>query len=146
MQAPTAASLLNGTAGSTLGAQPANNILLQALMSQQVAPASTAVPPVPVVAPVAPVATANNTAALTQLAQILQGRGIDPNALGALLKEPEAQRPAPAATGGKSTSNGGYSTSYPSVTSYDMYNYSNSQASNYGPSKDEDPKRGYRPY
>lgn len=142
LQAPTAASLLNGTAGNT--AQPnANNILLQALMGQQLAPAA-APPAAPVVAPAAPAAPAGN-AALTQLAQLLQGRGIDPNALGALLKEPEAQRP-PAATGGKSTSNGGYSTSYPNVSSYDMYsNYSNSAAS-YGPSKDEDSKRGYRPY
>lgn len=121
LQAPTATSFLNG------GAQAPNNRLLQALMGQQAAPVAPApVPPAP----------ANNTAALAQLAQLLQGRGIDPNALGALLKGDAA---APA-SGGESA-NSGYSTSYPSVSTYDNH----SQSSNYGPLKDDD-KRGYRPY
>jgi len=125
LQAPTAASLMNG------GGQNQNNILLQALMGQQ---------PPPAPAPVAPPAPAANTQALAQLAQLLQGRGIDANALGALLKgDPSSAAPP---SGGKSN-NSGYSTAYPSVSSYD--NYSNTASSNYGPVKDDD-KRGYRPY
>lgn len=129
LQVPTAASLLNG-AGAT--AQPSSNVLLQALMNQQ-----PAAPPAP--AAPAPVAPAANTAALTQLAQLLQGRGVDSNALGALLKGDTQAAAAPPADKAAT----GYSTAYPSVSSYD-YNYSN-KTSNYGPSKD-DGKRGYRPY
>ena len=133
LQAPTASSLLNSTLSvNQLTTPNTSNVLLQALMGQQGAPAA---PGVPVVTPVASVAP-GNTAALTQLAQLLQGRGIDPNALGTLLKEPEATRPATSA--GSKSSSGGYSTSYP-------YNYGNTQ-SNYGPAKDDDSKRGYRPY
>jgi len=129
--APTAASLLNGTASA---APSANTALLQALMNQTSTPAPTAPPPV-----VAPAAPANNTGALNQLAQILQNRGIDANALGALLtKEPTA----PAASPGKTSSNN-YSTTYPTVSSYD---YSYNKQSNYGPAKDDEQKRGYRPY
>lgn len=133
--APTAASLLNGTAAP---APTANNALLQALMNQTAAP--PAAPP-PVAAPIAPSApSANNTGALSQLAQLFQTRGIDANALGALLtKDPAPQAPSPA----KPASNS-YSTTYPTVSSYD-YSY-NKQSSNYGPAKDDDSKRGYRPY
>jgi hypothetical protein len=125
IQVPTAASLLNGGAAA---APSNNNVLLQALMGQtQAAPAP---------APAAP----SNTAALTQLASLLQGRGIDANALAGLLK-PEAQQ-APAGPPADKVSTG-YSTAYPSVSSYD-YNYTN-KTSSYGPTKD-DGKRGYRPY
>ena len=126
---------MNGTAAP---APTANNALLQALMNQTAAP--PAAPP-PVAAPVAPAApAANNAGALSQLAQLFQTRGIDANALGALLtKEPAPQAPSPA----KPASNT-YSTTYPTVSSYD-YSY-NKQSSNYGPAKDDDSKRGYRPY
>merc|ERR1719397_877916 len=100
-------------------------------MNQTSTPAPAAPPPV-----VAPAAPTNNTGALNQLTQILQNRGIDANALGALLtKEPAA----PAASPGKASSNN-YSTTYPTVSSYD-YSY-NKQSSNYGPAKDDDAKHG----
>jgi len=125
VSAPTAASLLNGNGAA---APSANTALLQALMN----------PSAPAAAP-APAAPANNTGALNQLAQILQNRGIDANALGALLtKEPAASAASP----GKTSSNN-YSTTYPTVSSYD---YSYNKQSNYGPAKDDDLKRGYRPY
>lgn len=113
---------------NSLAAQPSANVLLQALMGQQVAPA-------PAPAPVAPSPPASTTA-LSQLAQLLQAGGIDANALGTLLKEPEAQRSAAA----PATSMDVYSTPYSSYAS---------QSSNYGPSKDEyspSAKRAYRPY
>ena len=135
LQPPTVASLLSGGAGAA--PQSTSNILLQALMNQQAAPAPA--PAAPVVAPVAP-APAGNTAALTQLAQLLQGGGIDPNALVALLAPQQPETQATPASSSVSKPNGSYSTSYPS------YNYSNSQASNYGPSKDDDAKHSYRPY
>jgi len=131
MQVPTAASLMNGSATPAVPASN-NNILLQALMNQQ--PAAPA--PAPVAAP-APSGAASN-AQLAQLAQLLQGRGIDANSLAGLLK-PDASQPAPQADKAAT----GYSTAYPSVSSYD-YNYTN-KTSNYGPAKD-DGKRGYRPY
>jgi len=126
VQVPTVASLLNG--GASASAAPTNNVLLQALMGQAQAPTPA---PAPVPAPVAP----SNTAALTQLASLLQGGGIDANALAGLLKKPEPTQPPTAEQGAT-----GYSTSYPSVSSYD-YTYKSS--SNYGPSKD-DGKRGYQ--
>lgn len=130
LQAPTAASLLSGTA--SLPTQPSNNVLLQALLGQQAPPHLPAAP----VAPPAPAPPANN-GGLAQLAQLLQGGGIDPNALVALLnkepepaKQPEAKPPS-----------GGYPTAYP-------YTYGSTQTSNYGPTKDDDvsSKRAYRPY
>ena len=137
----SAASLnLGGAVGGNTLAQPTNNLLLQALANQQVAPVASVMP---MVAPIASGAPANNAATLTQLAQLLQGGGLDPNALGALLKaDPTMQRVPTIATGGASN---GYSTSYPSV-SPQMYNYSHTQPSNYGPAKYDDSKRGYRPY
>jgi len=105
--------------------QPAN-VLLQALMGQQVAPTP------PVVTPAPPA----NVSALSQLAQLLQAGGVDTNALGTLLKEPEVQRPAVPAT-----SMDVYSTQHS--------NYGGSQPSNYISSKDEytpAAKRAYRPY
>merc|ERR1719495_2034855 len=98
---------------SVQGATPApasnNNILLQALMNQQAAPAP---------APVAPPPASNNND-LAKLAQLLQGRGIDANSLAGLLKNDAPPAPAPTADKGAT----GYSTSYPSVSSYD-YGYS----------------------
>jgi len=127
LQAPTAASLLNGTA--QLPTQSSNNVLLQALLGQHVAPAA---PPAPVV-PAAPAAPANS--GLNQLAQILQSGGIDANALVSLLnKEPDATKTVEPTK----PPNAAYPTAYP-------YNY-NAQSSNYGPSKDDESKRGYRPY
>merc|ERR1712080_594783 len=114
----------------TAAAQPSSNVLLQALMSQQPAAAP---------APAAPAPAPANTAALSQLAQLLQGRGVDANALAGLLKGDSQPPPAPVADKAAT----GYSTAYPSVSSYD-YNYSN-KTSSYGPSKD-DAKRNYRPY
>jgi len=110
-----------------------NNVLLQALMGQTQAPAPP--PPAPTVAP------PSNTQALSQLATLLQGRGIDANALAGLLK-PETQQPPTAAAPSADQTSTGYSTSYPSSVSYDYNNY---KSSNYGPAKD-DGKRGYRPY
>jgi len=123
MQAPTAASLLNGGAA----ASGASN-LLQTLLGQHAAPAP-APPPAPAPAP-AP------NAAVTQLAQLLQSGGIDTNALVSLLSQ---QQETPASTGTAGKTNGNYS-------NYPPYNYSNTSASNYGPSKDEDSKHSYRPY
>lgn len=131
MQVPTASSLLNGAAAPAPASN--NNILLQALMNQQ--PAAPA--PAPAAAP-APAPAANNTQ-LAQLAQLLQGRGIDANSLAGLLKNDAPAATAPPADKAAT----GYSTAYPSVSSYD-YNYTN-KTSNYGPTKD-DGKRGYRPY
>ena len=108
-----------------------NSILLQALMNQLAAPA-------PAPAPVAPAPASNNND-LAQLAQLLQGRGIDANSLAGLLNKDAAPAPAPAAN--KTPT--GYSTSYPSVSSYD-YGYA-CKTSNYGPTND-DSKLGYRPY
>lgn len=137
--APTAASLLNGTSVAAPCTPAVNNVLLQALMNQTAPPAPSV--PLPIVPSVVPPAPANNSGALNQLAQILQNRGLDANALSTLLnKEPAASAPSPS----KPTSNN-YSTTYPSVSSYD-YSYNNKQSLSYGPSKDEDPKRGYRPY
>jgi len=123
LQAPTAASLISGTA--THPAQTSNNVLLQALLGQQVAPA-------PQPAPVVPAAPANP--GLNQLAQLLQSGGVDANALVSLLnKEPEAAKSCekPPSTG--------YPTAYP-------YNYGSNQSSSYGPTKDDESKRAYRPY
>merc|ERR550534_1940146 len=100
-------------------------------MNQQAPPA-----PAPAPAPAAP-APASNNSDLAQLAQLLQGRGIDANSLAGLLNKNDA--PAPAAPASNSTPTG-YSTAYPSVSSYD-YGY---KSSNYGPTKDG--KQGYRPY
>jgi len=122
MQAPTAASLLNGGASA-----PGASNLLQTLLGQHSAPA-----PVP---PPAPAAPAPN-AAVTQLAQILQSGGIDTNALVSLLSQ---QPEAPAATGTAAKQNGNYS-------NYPPYNYNNASASNYGPTKDDENKHSYRPY
>jgi hypothetical protein len=129
MGVPTAASLLNGGAASAPSVNN-NNILLQALMNQQPAPA-----PAPAPAPTPP---ANNPQ-LNQLAQLLQGRGIDANSLAGLLSKPETSAAAAPPTPEKVAT--GYSTAYPAVSSYD-YGY---KSSGYGPTKD-DGKRGYRPY
>ena len=129
MGVPTAASLLNGSAAAAPSVNN-NNILLQALMNQQAPPA-----PAPAPAPTPPPA---NNSQLNQLAQLLQGRGIDANALAGLLGKsdtPSAQPPTP------EKASSGYSTAYPSVSSYD-YGY---KSTNYGPSKD-DKRGGYRPY
>ena len=88
---------------------------------------------------------ANNTNQLaSQIAQLLQGRGpIDPNSLNALMK-PDDNRQQQAA---KPATNGSYSTSYPSTSTYDMYyNQSNSSSNNYGPVKDDSDSKRYRPY
>lgn len=127
IQAPTAASLLNG-AGAAPTAQP-DNILLQALMNQQSIPAPPPAVPAPAPAPAAPA----SSAALVQLAQLLQSGGINANALGALLKGDV--QPA------EDKTSTGYQTSYPPVSSYD-HNY---KSSNYGSNKD-DGKRRYNPY
>lgn len=153
LQAPTIAQLSLASGAGVSSAIPGmtanpmlqhNNILLQALAGQQVAPPVAIVPNM--VTPTAHIApspsVSNSTDTLTQLAQLLQG-GLDPNALGALLNksEPTAQsqpqRVQPVASVGSSSN--GYSTVYPGV-----YNQSNT---NYGPtSKYEDPKRQFRPY
>merc|ERR1719378_839588 len=125
-QFPTAASLLNG--GPSVTSLASNN-LLQSLMNQQAAPA-------PAPAPVAP-APANNNSQVTQLAQLLQSRGIDANSLAGLLRNDAPAAPAPA------DNTTGYSTAYPGVSTYD-YGYT-SKTSNYGPAKDSG-KQGYRPY
>ena len=141
VQAPTAASLLalSGGGGANSYAPPVNNQLIQALMGQQPAPS--------VPAPIAPPAAAPATSgAINQLAQLLQGRGIDPNALTSLLKqEQDATRPA-SQSNAKGSNNGGYTTTYPPTSAYDLY-YSQQGGSSYGPSKEESEKgRGYRPY
>merc|ERR1712176_228268 len=98
-QAPTAASLPS---------QSSNNVLLQALLGQQVAPVA---PPAPVV-PAAPSAPTNP--GLNQLAQLLQSGGIDASSLVSLLnKQPETSKSSEAAN----PSNAAYPTAYP-------YNYS----------------------
>jgi len=125
LQAPTAASLLNGSA--TLPTQ-SSNVLLQALLGQQVTPA---VPPAPVV-PAAPAPPANP--GLNQLAQLLQNGGIDANALVSLLNKDSE----PAKSAEVKAPSAAYPTAYP-------YNYG-TQSSNYGPAKDDESKRGYRPY
>jgi len=124
LQAPTAASLLSG---SSAPPTQSNNVLLQALLGQQAAPA----PPAPVV-PAAPTAPANP--GLNQLAQLLQNGGIDANALVSLLNKDSE----PAKTSEAKAPSAGYPTAYP-------YNYG-TQSSNYGPTKDDESKRGYRPY
>merc|ERR1712013_488661 len=131
MGVPTVSSLLNGGTAAA-PAMNNNNILLQALMNQQAAPA-------PVPAP-APAPQTNNNSQLTQLAQLLQGRGIDANSLAGILggKQETAAAPSPPTPEKTAT---GYSTAYPSLSTYD-YGY---KTTNYGPAKD-DGKRGYRPY
>ena len=156
MQPPTATSLLGlASAANAAYSQTMSNPLLQALITQQTAAAVTpAVPAAPVAAPAAPAAPAaapatpaapaNATGAINQLAQLLQGRGIDPNTLSALLKQDQdssRQQTAPA----KSSANGGYSTSYPATSAYDLY-YGQQSNSSYGPTKDDESKRAYRPY
>ena len=129
MGVPTVSSLLNGGAAAA-PAMNNNNILLQALMNQQTPPT-----PVPTPAP----APQTNNSQLTQLAQLLQGRGIDANSLAGILgKQETAAAPSPPTPEKAAT---GYSTAYPSLSTYD-YGY---KTTNYGPAKD-DGKRGYRPY
>jgi hypothetical protein len=85
----------------------------------------------------------NTNQLANQIAQLLQGRGgIDPNALNALMK-PDADGQQVAS---KPNANGAaYSTSYPTSSTYDMYyNQSNTNNTNFGPSKDGDKR--YRPY
>lgn len=158
MQPPTATSLLGlANAANAAYTQTMSNPLLQALISQQtaaavtpavpaapVAAAAPAAPAAPAAAPATPAAPANASGAINQLAQLLQGRGIDPNTLSALLKQDQdssRQQAAPA----KSSANGGYSTSYPATSAYDLY-YGQQSNSSYGPTKDDESKRGYRPY
>lgn len=116
-----------------------NSVLLQALINQAAPPVHSV--PRPSIAPVLPTMSSNNQGALNQLAQILQNRGIDANTLGALLSKDSASSSQSQA---KPTYTN-YSTTYPTVSSYD-YSYNNKQSSSYGPSKDDDPKRSYRPY
>lgn len=152
-----------GSAGGVnpllMNPQQTNNLLLQALSGQQVPRATPpAVHHQQMMAPVAPVPTpavSNSNDTLTQLAQLLQG-GVDPNALGALLKNDSSrnhphqqaqqaqqrvqqQQPQhhPAAAGASSN---GYSTVYPGIYSQTSTNYGP------GPNKYEDPKRQFRPY
>ena len=85
----------------------------------------------------------NTNQLANQIAQLLQGRagGIDANALNAMIK-PENN---PQAAG--KPQNGGYTTSYPTSSTYDMYyNQNNPPNSNYGPSKDDSDSKRYRPY
>lgn len=149
LQPPTIAQLslsatgmgMAGGANTTTLIQPTNNLLLQALAGQQVAPAVAPVVSMVAPAPAAPAAPAtNSTDTLAQLAQLLQGGGVPPSALGALLKsdpvgQSQGQRVQPVRVGASSN---GYSTAYPGVYSQ--------TSTNYGPTKYEDPKRGYRPY
>jgi len=127
MGVPTVSSLLNGGAAAT-PAMNNQNILLQALMNQQTTPAPVPTP--------APAPQANNNSQLTQLAQLLQGRGIDANSLAGILGKPETSAAPTSATSEKTST--GYSTAYPSQD----YGY---KSSNYGPTKD-DGRSGYRPY
>jgi len=139
VQAPTAASLLNqlNPAAYAPQAAAAANPLLQALMNQQSAPAQPA--PNPIAQPQQS-APANNTNQLaSQIAQLLQA----PNALNALIKSDDNRQAPPA----KPATNGAYSTTYPTSSTYDMYyNQSNSSSNNYGPAKDEADSKRYRPY
>lgn len=137
LQAPTASSLLYSN--------NLTNPLLQALITQQSAtPAQApAAAPAPA-APPAPAANTNTSGAISQLAQLLHGRGIDPNTLTALLKQDQDSSRPPAQT--KSSANGGYPTSYPTTSAYDMYYGGQNSSSGYVPSKDDDSKQRYRPY
>lgn len=149
IQPPTAASLLSQLQQSTQYPPPSAvaNPLLQALMGQGAPGVHTTHTPSPIAPPSVPSAAVSqpsggNNQALNQLAQLLQGRGIDPNALTALLKPEDSSR----TPGSKSSSNGGYSTTYPSTSTYDMYyNQSNSSAT-YGATKEETDSKRFRPY
>lgn len=145
VQPPTAASLLSQLQPAQYPPAPAANPLLQALIAQGGGPtAPTAHAPSPIAPPSAPAANpqaaGGNTQALNQLAQLLQGRGIDPNALTALLK-PE-DRPQ----GAKNSTNGAYSTTYPSASTYDMYYNQSNSSTSYGTAKEEPESKRYRPY
>lgn len=154
IQPPTAASLLGQLNPAPYAQQAAANPLLQALMNQHAAPAQ----PVPVPAPItqhaiqqpAAAAAAGNTnlALANQIAQLLQGRpgGIDPtSALNALMKQDDSRQPQAA----KPATNGAYSTTYPTSSTYDMYynqSNTNTNTGNYGPAKDDADSKRYRPY
>jgi len=142
VQPPTASSLLGLNSGGY--SNNVQNTLLQALMSQHQAPAPVQAPIAPLIAAPPASAAASNAGAINQLAQLLNGRGIDPNTLSALLKQD--QDPArPSATPAKAASSNGYATTYPPTTAYDLY-YNQQGTSNYGPTKEDESKRGYRPY
>ena len=150
MQPPTATSLLGlANAANAAYSQTMSNPLLQALITQQTAaavtPAVPAAPAAPAAAPATAAAPANATGAINQLAQLLQGRGIDPNTLSALLKQDQDSSRQQTAPANKSSANGGYSTSYPATSAYDLY-YGQQSNSSYGPTKDDESKRAYRPY
>ena len=73
---------------------------------------------------------------------MLQGRGIDPNTLTALLKPEDSVR----GQSGKNASNGAYSTTYPSTSTYDMYYNQSNSAGNYGSAKEDSDSKRFRPY
>lgn len=147
VQPPTAASLLSQLNPTPPQYPPAaTNPLLQALIGQAAPGAPAPQMPSPIAPPPSAPATqpgVGNNQALNQLAMLLQGKGIDPNALSALLKPDDSSRQQQAS---KSSSNGGYSTTYPSTSTYDMYySQSNNANANYGAKDDQESKR-YRPY
>ena len=85
---------------------------------------------------------AANANTISQLAQLLNGKGIDVNTLSALLNKDQDASRAPIKS---NSGTPGYATGYPASSSYDMYY--NTQGSQYGPSKEDNDKRpAYRPY
>ncbi|XP_002154409.1 uncharacterized protein LOC100213955 [Hydra vulgaris] len=139
LQAPTATALL-GLGGVASYTQSVNNTLLQALMNQ--APPAVSLPgPIVPSAGLAHSSNAANANTINQLAQLLNGKGIDVNALSVLLNKDQDTNRAPLKS---NSGTPGYATGYPASSSYDMYY--NSQSSQYGPSKEDEKRPAYRPY
>lgn len=118
------------------------NPLLQALMNQNSAP-NPSMPQINQAMPQS-VGGGNTNQLASQIAQLLQqqgGRGLDANAINAMMKPDNSQQQKPA------PQNGSYPTTYPASTSYDMYyNQNNPSNTNYGPAKDDADSKRYRPY